>query len=127
MGTAPGESFAGGEYLAVTAKTSNRQRAREFVQFMTQGENAIRMCAKIPEAGFPADKRFFADSSLMKDPVKAVFARQLEFARMTPVHPRWLDLEAVIEKATVRVLLGELTAKEALDEAQDEALIITRK
>jgi maltose-binding protein MalE len=63
----------------------------------------------------------------MKDPVKTVFAQQLEHARMTPVHPRWLDLEAVIEKATVRVLLGEMSPKEALDEAQDEALIITRK
>lgn len=127
VGSGPGLSFAGGEYLAVAAKTGNSQRAREFVQYMTSGEHAIRMCAKIPEAGFPADKRYFSDPQLLKDPVKKVFAQQLEHARMTPVHPRWLDLEAVIEKATVRVLLGEMSPKEALDEAQDEALIITRK
>jgi maltose-binding protein MalE len=37
---------------------------------------------------------------------------------MTPVHPRWLDIEAAFEEAVVRALYGELTAEQALREAQ---------
>jgi multiple sugar transport system substrate-binding protein len=120
----PGVSFAGGEYLAVSAKTSNTQLARDLVLFLTNGSNAVRFCAKVPEAGFPAEKAFVADSALLTDPIKAVFAEQLAYARMTPVHPRWLDIEAVVEDAVVKVLLGEATPREALDQAQSEALLI---
>ncbi len=124
IGASPGISFAGGEYLAVSAKTSNTQLARDLVLFLTKGANAVRFCSKVPEAGFPAEKASTEDPSLLADPVKAVFARQLAHARMTPVHPRWLDLEAVIEDAVVKVLLGEATPREALDVAQAEALRI---
>lgn len=120
----PGVSFAGGEYLAVSAKTSNTQIARELVLFLTSGANSIEFCRTVSEAGFPADKAWFNDSSLVANPHKSVFARQLEFARMTPVHPRWLDIEAVIETAVVKVLLGENTPEEALEEAQREVEFI---
>ena len=123
----PGVSFAGGEYLAVSNATKNTQRAREFVEFMTSAQQALRMCEAIPEAGFPADRNTYQDASLVKDPMKAVFARQLEHARMTPVHPRWLDLEAILEDAVVNVLLGERSVDEALTAAQDEAEIVTRE
>lgn len=120
----PGLSFAGGEYLAVSATTKNTQRARDLVLFLTKGATAVKFCSKVPEAGFPADKGSYSDPALTADPVKAVFALQLEHARMTPVHPRWLDLEAVLEDAVVRVLLGEATPEEALGIAQQEALQI---
>ncbi len=123
----PGVSFAGGEYLAVNAKTGNTQRARELVQFLTAPEQALRMCEQIPEAGFPADRSAYQAPSLLKDPMKAVFARQLEHARMTPVHPQWLDLEAIVEDAVVKVLLGDRTVDEALVDAQEEAEIVLRK
>ncbi|MCX6139909.1 MAG: extracellular solute-binding protein [Candidatus Kapabacteria bacterium] len=121
---APGISFAGGEYLAVSASTKNSQKARDLVLFLTKGSTAVKFCTKVPEAGFPAEKGSYADSTLVADPIKAVFAKQLEHARMTPVHPRWLDLEAVLEDAVVRVLLGEATPEEALGTAQQEALQI---
>jgi hypothetical protein len=35
-----------------------------------------------------------------------------------------LDIEAVVEDAVVKVLLGEATPREALDQAQSEALLI---
>ena len=59
--------------------------------------------------------------------MKAVFARQLQFARMTPVHPQWLDLEAIIEEATVKVLLGNATPEKALKDAQADAEAIVRQ
>jgi ABC-type glycerol-3-phosphate transport system substrate-binding protein len=103
----PGISFAGGEYLAVTAASQHKQLAREFVQWMTDGTNAVRFCRAIDEAGFPADARFFDDSTLVADPDRAVFAQQLQHARMTPVHPQWLDVEAQLERKVEEALLGQ--------------------
>ncbi len=126
VGTSPGLSIAGGEYLAVTSATKNRQRSRELVQFLTNGKQALRLCQQISEAGFPADKETMSDTSLQRDPLKSVFARQLQYARMSPVHPQWLDLEAILENALVRVLLGEATPQSSLYAAQQEALRVLR-
>ena len=117
----PGLSFAGGEYLAVSAATKNEQRSRELVQFLTNGKQALALALKVPEAGFPADKSTSQSAELLSDPMKSVFATQLKHARMTPVHPKWLEIEAILENAMVRVLLGDATAQESLLMAQEEA------
>ncbi|GMV53614.1 MAG: extracellular solute-binding protein [Chlorobi bacterium] len=122
----PGISFAGGEYLAVSASTGNTQRSRELVQFLTSADKALALCTSINEAGFPADKATMHNDALINKPMKKVFADQLLHARMTPVHPRWLDIEEALENALVRVLLGEATAQQALTEAQDEVVRFTQ-
>ncbi|MBU3741067.1 MAG: extracellular solute-binding protein [Candidatus Kapabacteria bacterium] len=116
----PGISFAGGEYLAVSAKAGNKDLARKLVNFLTNGEQSVRFCSKVAEAGFPADKLFTGHASIVSNPDRAAFATQLRAARMTPVHPRWLDIEEIIEDAAVRVLYGEQTPQQALAAAQQE-------
>jgi multiple sugar transport system substrate-binding protein len=120
----PGVSFAGGEYLAVSAKAGNKQLARALVDYLTSGKVALGFCAAVTEAGFPADKAFARHPSISADARRAAFAAQLEHARMTPVHPRWLDIEEVLEDAVVEVLYGNRTPQQALDEAQQEVLQI---
>jgi multiple sugar transport system substrate-binding protein len=122
----PGVSFAGGEYLAVTTQSPRQTLARQLVHFLSGPQQALRFCKAVPEAGFPADRQTFADSALIANPVKAVFAGQLQHARMTPVHPRWLDVQAVLEDAVVNVLYGRLSAQAALDAAQVAVLDILR-
>lgn len=116
----PGVSFAGGEYLAVSAKSHNVDLATKLVQYLTNGVQSSAFCARVLEAGFPADKEFIEDERIMRDSHRSAFARQLRSARMTPVHPRWLDIEEVLEDAVVRVLYGELTPTQALEQAQQE-------
>lgn len=111
-------SFAGGEYLAINAKTGNPALAKEFARFMTDGKNAIEFCKLVYDAGFPADKQYTNDPYFQSIPFRSVFAEQLAHAQMTPVHPKWLDIEKIIEDATVEALLGKRTAQEALDNAQ---------
>jgi ABC-type glycerol-3-phosphate transport system substrate-binding protein len=115
----PGVSFAGGEYLAASQSTKQGVLARQFIRYMTAGKNAVAFCSSVNEAGFPAERAYFNDSSLIRIPAKAVFAKQLESARMTPVHPRWLDIQSVIEEAVVEALYGKASASEALNAAQD--------
>lgn len=111
-------SFAGGEYLAINAKAKNPTLAKEFARFMTDGKNAIEFCKLVYDAGFPADKQYTNDAYFQSIPFRSVFAEQLAHAQMTPVHAKWLDIEKIIEDATVEALLGKKTAQEALDNAQ---------
>lgn len=115
-----GVSFAGGEYLAAPAASTQTDLAEKLIRFLIDPVNAKTFCSKIPEAGFPAAISAYDDPALRSDPFKAVFAAQLRNARMTPVHRRWLDIESVLENAVVRVLLGEATPDRALQEAHDE-------
>lgn len=115
-----GVSFAGGEYLAVSAKAGNKDLAQKLVRFLTSGEQSVRFCARVAEAGFPADRRYTEHASIISNSDRAAFARQLSAARMTPVHPRWLDIEEILEDAAVRVLYGEQAPQQALEAAQQE-------
>jgi ABC-type glycerol-3-phosphate transport system substrate-binding protein len=123
----PGVSFAGGEYLAVSSASGNPDLSEKLVRFLVSADAARTFCTKIPEAGFPAALAAYDDPALQTDPFKAVFARQLRTARMTPVHPKWLDIEVILEGAVVRVLLGEATPDQALKEAHGEIAEITGK
>lgn len=118
----PGVSFAGGEYLASSAASIQRPLAEKLIKHLISAPIAKKFCTRIPEAGFPAAIGAYDDPNLINDPLKAVFARQLRSARMTPVHPRWLDIESVLENAVVRVLLGEASPADALRDAHDEVV-----
>ncbi len=120
FGENPGISFAGGEYLAISDNSQKSDAAEKFIKFMTTGKNAIEFCKKISAAGFPADKNYFNDDFYKSHPKRMMFGKQLQSARMTPVHPKWLEMEKIIETATVKVLYGEETPKDALDEAQEK-------
>lgn len=116
----PGISFAGGEYLSVNATSEQKQLAHALVLYLTNAKNALAFCKQVTEAGFPAAKEGFNDSYFVSHPIRKVFAAQLQNARMTPVHPRWLEMEAVIENAVVEALYGRKDPAVALGEAQSE-------
>lgn len=113
-----GISFAGGEYLAVTKQGGKKNLAKEFVKFLSDGQNAIKFCKEVPEAGFPADKNYFNDNYYKTQLIRSVFAEQLNYAKMTPVHKYWLEIEEHLEKAVEEVLYDKKTAKQALNDLQ---------
>lgn len=116
----PGVSFAGGEYLAISEQSKNKELAAKFVDFMTSGENALLFCKAISDAGFPADKRYFNDPYFKTQGAKQVFAEQLKHARPTPVHPKWLDVEPILETAVVEAIYAKKSVEDALGDAQSK-------
>jgi len=114
----PGISFAGGEYLSISKQTQKYDLALKFVEFMTNGENSIKFCKQVIEAGFPADINYYNDPYYKQHENRKLFSEQLNYARMTPVSPKWLDIEAIIEKAAVEGLYGRKSATGALRDAQ---------
>ncbi len=119
-----GISFAGGEYLALNSKSTKQDLSKKFLKFMTDGKNSIEFCKKINEAGFPSDRNYYKDPYFSTHPQKLLFANQLEFAKMTPVHPKWLEIEEIIEFAATKVIYGEMGAQSALNMAQEKVLLL---
>lgn len=112
-------SFAGGEYLAINTKSKNSALALKFLLFITEGKNELEFCKAVNQ--LPADKYFLNDKYFDSIPHRSVFTRQLLSAKMTPAHPRWLDIEAILENAVVEAMYEKKTAKQALDDAQAKA------
>lgn len=120
-----GISFAGGEYLAISNGTKQEELAKNFLKFMTDGENALAFCKTVKEAGFPADAEYFKNDYFKSVKFRPVFTEQLINTKMTPVHPSWLEMEEILENAVVQVLYGEKSSQAALNEAQAAVQQIT--
>lgn len=114
-----GVSFAGGEYLSISKKSENQELALKLVKFLTDGKNAVEFCKNIPEAGFPADKEYYSSDFYDSD-YKAVFAKQLKNSKMTPMHPKWLEVEELFERAAEQVLYNKMTAEQAMKDLQSK-------
>jgi multiple sugar transport system substrate-binding protein len=123
----PGISFAGGEYLSISKQSKNYDLAIQFIEYMTRGENAIKFCKQVIEAGFPADIEYYNDPYYQQHEKRKLFSEQLNYARMTPITPKWLDIEAIIENAAVEALYGKKSATGALREAQQSVEKMQRK
>jgi ABC-type glycerol-3-phosphate transport system substrate-binding protein len=121
-----GISFAGGEYLAISNGTKQDELAREFVKYMTDGENALKFCKSVKEAGFPADREYYNNEYFKNVKHRPVFTEQLKNSKMTPVNPEWLEIEEVLENAVVQALYGEKSPEAALNEAQSVISAIAR-
>ncbi|MCL2039517.1 MAG: extracellular solute-binding protein [Bacteroidetes bacterium] len=117
-----GTSFLGAEYLAISKKTSKKELALKLVKYLSDGNNALTLAKKFPEAGFPADKKYSNSTELLSDNYKKVFAEQLKYAKATPVHPRWLDIQECLESKITSTLYNQMDVYSALNSAQIEVL-----
>jgi multiple sugar transport system substrate-binding protein len=122
-----GVSFAGGEYLAINNGSKKKELALKFIKYMTKGENALAFCKLISDAGFPADKEFYNDPFFEQNDTKKKFSKQLESAKMTPVHKHWFEIQDALELATERVLYHKMSAKEALEKTKESTKSLINK
>lgn len=121
-----GISFAGGEYLAINKNTKQKELAKKLVKFLLLEKNVVKLCKEIPSAGFPADTNAIKNTEIYKTHHKRVFAEQLKFSKMTPVHPRWIEIETVIEKALTEVIYQKKSAVQSIKDAQKEIDIFNK-
>lgn len=119
-----GTSFAGGEYLAVSKSSKKLENAQKFVKWLTNGKNTLEFCKKIPEGGFPADINYFSNDYFLTNPNKMIFAEQLKNSKMTPVHPKWLEIQDILEETYERVIYNYNTPKSALELAKRKMKVI---
>jgi multiple sugar transport system substrate-binding protein len=95
----PAEAFKVLEYFA-------SQDDRMFKDF---GQLPARSDIAIPETGVP-----------LKDAALKVFIEQLKFAKPRGPHPEWPKISKAIQDAIQAALTGQMTSKEALDQAAEK-------
>lgn len=111
-----GESFAGGEYLAINDHSAMKHEAEIFVEYITRPDNELAFAKMVNM--YPADTAGQKDSFYYKRQAGAVFTKQLAHARMTPVIPQWLDFEAILEDEVSRALYKKETPEQAMQSMQ---------
>lgn len=108
-------SVVGGEDIVVFSSSQHPEAAMRWAAFLLSEESQTMMAqvGVIPTL-----------SSLVGDPSMPayfdVFLRQLETAQARVPHPRWSDMDGAINNAFQRMLRGEQTPQQALDQAADE-------
>lgn len=108
-------SVVGGENVVVFAGSENQEAALRWAQFLLSEESQRLMA----EVGVIPTL-----SSLVGDPAMpehfGVFMEQLETAQARVPHPKWSDMDNAINNAFQRMLRGEQSVEEALDQAAEE-------
>lgn len=113
-----GLSFTGGDYLAISKKSTKREKSLKLIQFLTGAKQTMRLCRLSITAGIPADLEGQKDAFFQSIPGFDVFIDQLAQSRLSAVHPKWLDIEYAFELAVSQSVYGVKTPSEALQEAQ---------
>lgn len=108
----PGVSFAGGEYLSVNSHSKMKVQAKKLIAFLSRADNELRLSKAFNI--FPATSTLQQDSFYLKRNQGGVFIEQLAKARMTPNHPKWLEIEAILEDEVAQALYKKKTAADAM-------------
>ncbi len=115
-----GESFAGGEYLAINAASAMKPEAKLFLAYITRPDNELAFARDVNE--YPADVQSQSDPFYLHRREGTVFTAQLAHAKMTPVIPQWLDIEAIIEDEVSKALYKTETPAQAMRSMQRRAV-----
>ncbi len=108
-------SVVGGEDVVVLEGSKNQEAAMKWAAYLLSPE-AQKMMAEVGQmptlaslTGDPAMPAYFA-----------VFQEQLKTAQARVPHPKWGDMDNAINNAYQRMLKGDQTPQQALDQAADE-------
>ena len=107
-------AILGGWSYVVPKDAKNPDEAKKFLQFLNTSENQ----------GFFTDT-FPARMSAMKlprfdDPLLAAFKAMLPYGRPVPIHKNWVQITQAFFDGIQRILLGDQTTKESMDQANEE-------
>jgi multiple sugar transport system substrate-binding protein len=109
-------SFAGAEALGIFRRSANPSGALRLARFLVRSENAMPLYIATGNA-FPAAVGAEADSYFVFHPQDRVFLTQLKTAVSPPLHPRWVDIEEVLNSELELAIYGKRTPEDALRSA----------
>jgi multiple sugar transport system substrate-binding protein len=108
-------SVVGGEDVVVLDGSKNQEAAMKWAAYLLSPE-AQKMMASVGQ--MPTLASLAGDPAM--PPYFAVFQEQLKTAQARVPHPKWGDMDNAINNAYQRMLKGEQTPQEALDQAATE-------
>ena len=117
-------SFAGAEVLGIFRGSKEKAAAITLARFLVAEENAMPLYVATGNA-FPAAVSAERDTYFVSHPLDKVFVEQLKTAVAPPVHPRWVEIEEILNSELEEAIYGKKSAEEALRsaDARIEALL----
>lgn len=120
-------SFAGAEVLGVFRGAREKEGALRLARFLVREENAMPLYVATGNA-FPAAAATVQDSYFISHPRDRVFVEQLRTAMAPPLHPRWVEIEEIVNGELEQAIYGKKSAVAALGaaDARIEAVLNRR-
>jgi multiple sugar transport system substrate-binding protein len=109
-------SFAGAEALGIFRGSKEKAGALTLARFLVREENAMPLYVATGNA-FPAAAAAEQDTYFVSHPRDKVFVEQLQTAVAPPVHPRWVDIEEILNAELEEAIYGKKSAEAALRSA----------
>ncbi|MCK5127369.1 MAG: extracellular solute-binding protein [candidate division Zixibacteria bacterium] len=109
-------SFAGGEYLCVNSKSAHPDLAFELVKHICSPENQLKFCQQ-NKTPTPSSVTASTNDDFISQPHFMTFINQLKQSKMPPAHPKWVYIEAELERAIEEALYEVKTPADALKDA----------
>jgi multiple sugar transport system substrate-binding protein len=109
-------SFAGAEALGIFRGSKEKAVALQLARFLVREENAMPLYVATGNA-FPAAVAAEQDTYFVSHPGDKVFIEQLKTAVAPPVHPRWVEIEEILNAELEEAIYGKKTAEAALRSA----------
>lgn len=111
-------SFAGAEVLGIFRGSKNRDGALRLARFLVREENAMPLYIATGNA-FPAASAAAQDSFFIGHPRDRVFVEQLRTAVSPPLHPRWVEIEEILNAELEEAIYGKKTPEASLRSADE--------
>jgi multiple sugar transport system substrate-binding protein len=109
-------SFAGAEALGIFRGSREKGAALKLARFLVREENAMPLYVATGNA-FPAAVAAEQDTYFVSHPRDRVFVEQLRTAVAPPVHPRWVEMEEILNGELEEAIYGKKSAEAALRSA----------
>jgi multiple sugar transport system substrate-binding protein len=109
-------SFAGAEVLGIFRGSKHHPEAMRLARFLVRPENAMPLFLATGNA-FPAAANAAADSYFVSHPMDAIFLEQLKSAKSPPLHPRWVEIEEIVNDELEQAIYDKRRPEQALAEA----------
>jgi multiple sugar transport system substrate-binding protein len=109
-------SFAGAEVLGIFRNARNPDDALSLARFLIKAENTMPLFKATGNA-FPAAWASAGDPYFTENPKDGIFLLQLKTAVGPPLHPRWVEIEEILNAELEEAIYGRKSAEAALASA----------
>ena len=109
-------SFAGAEVLGIFRRAKNQRDAIRLAEFLVRPENTMPVFLATGNA-FPAARSTVSDSHFVTHASDRLFLEQMRTSVAPPLHPRWVEIEEIINAELEEAIYGTKTPEAALADA----------
>ena len=119
VGPAGAGSVSGGGSWFVPTDADNKDAAWKFAKFMSEPSSQVEWYKIFKN--FPTVREAWEDQALKDEPLLLAVRDSIESGVIVPNVPTWTQVGDAIGQQMEKVVRGNLSAQEALDEAQKQA------